>query len=110
MKKHILATLLAASTAAQASWYDGNDLHKFFNANDAVSRGFILGFVTGIASAWDNDLFCLPANVTPGQLSDVVRSRLNRIPEQRHKGAEIIVAAALVVAYPCSDKPSTKLY
>ena len=103
MKKVITAVLLAASASANATWFTGNDLHKHFSGGD-YQQGFALGLVVGVASTWDGDLFCIPKGVTPGQMQDVVRQFISAKPQDRHEGAEIIIAAALMNAYRCEKK------
>ena len=102
--KHIITTIaLLASAAANASWFTGNDLHKHMQGGE-YQKGFAVGMVVGVASAWDGDVFCIPKGVTPGQMSDVVRQFLIEKPQDRHEVAEVIIAAALMRAYRCEKK------
>jgi len=103
MKKILTIALLSVSATVNANWFTGNDLHKHLSGGD-YQRGFVLGMVVGVASAWDGDLFCIPQGVTPGQMQDVVRQFISAKPQDRHESAEMIIAAALINAYRCEKK------
>jgi hypothetical protein len=49
---------------------------------------------------------CLPSEVQASQLSDLLRQYSYAHPEQRHYPAGALLAAALVDAFPCKDKPN----
>jgi len=49
---------------------------------------------------------CLPAGVTRGQLTDVVRRYLSRNPEGRQYTASSIVWIAIREAFPCQAQPA----
>jgi hypothetical protein len=46
--------------------------------------------------------FCLPANVTVGQMQDVVENYLREHPENRHFTAASLIADALQRKFPCN--------
>ena len=45
--------------------------------------------------------FCIPQNVTTGQVKDVAVNYLRDNPETRHRDAVLLVGAALLRAWPC---------
>ena len=103
MIKHVLAAAaLAAMTTANATWFTGNDLLAHING-EPFERGGAAGFVTGVASAIDGDLACIPAEVTVSQMRDMVYRTLQNRPDIRHQAAELIVAAVLMERFPCQE-------
>ena len=109
MIKHLLAaTAIAVASTANATWFTGNDLLAHLNG-EPFERGGAAGFVTGVASAIDGDLACIPREVTVAQMRDMVHQRLRNTPSVRHEAAEIIVAAVLMTEFPCKDKKPGKM-
>jgi hypothetical protein len=109
MIKHLLAaTAVAVATAANASWFTGNDLLGHLNG-EPFERGGAAGFVTGVASAIDGDLACIPPAVTVAQMRDMVHQTLRNRPDVRHQAAEVIVAAVLMTEFPCKDNKPGKM-
>jgi hypothetical protein len=103
MIKTFLATaVLSVAAAANASWFTGNDLLGHLNG-ELFERGGAAGFVTGVASAIDGDLACIPPEVTVAQMRDMVHRQLRATPNIRHQPAEVIVAAVLMSEFPCKD-------
>jgi hypothetical protein len=108
IKQALAAITLAAFTAANASWFTGNDLLGHLNG-EPFERGGAAGFITGVASAIDGDLACIPSAVTVAQMRDMVHQALRNRPDVRHQAAEVIVAAVLMTEFPCKErKPKTK--
>ena len=104
----LAAIALALATTANASWFTGNDLLRHLNG-EPFERGGAAGFITGVASAIDGDIACIPPEVTVAQMRDMVHQQLRATPNVRHEAAEIIVAAVLMTEFPCRDrKPKTK--
>jgi hypothetical protein len=102
IKTFLAAVLLAAATAATASWFTGNDLLRHLNG-EPFERGGAAGFITGVASAIDGDIACIPPEVTVAQMRDMVHQQLRATPNVRHEAAEIIVAAVLMNEFPCKN-------
>ena len=108
IKPALAAITLAAVSTANASWFTGNDILGHLNG-EPFERGGAAGFITGVASAIDGDLACIPPEVTVSQMRDMVHQRLRNTPSVRHQPAEIIVAAVLMTEFPCKErKPKTK--
>jgi hypothetical protein len=107
---HLVASILLFASTVVADFYDGNGLKlglDTFNNPDALSSRELMqgtgavGYVAGLADAFDSVGHCLPSGVTKGQLADVVLQHLNRVPELRHHAASALVRAALARAFPC---------
>jgi hypothetical protein len=108
IKQLLAATVLTLTTAANASWFTGNDLLNHLNG-EPFERGGAAGFITGVASAIDGDIACIPPEVTVAQMRDMVHQQLRATPGVRHEAAEIIVAAVLMNQFPCRErKPKAK--
>jgi hypothetical protein len=101
--KHLLAAaVLTVASAANATWFTGNQLLGHMQG-EPFERGGAAGFVTGVASAIDGDLACIPAEVTVSQMRDMVYRTLQNRPDIRHQAAELIVAAVLMEQFPCQE-------
>ncbi len=109
----------ALSFAASGAWaYTGNDLLKDCSSDDAAERQFCFGYVLGAGDGWRGRILfektvdemgdlqfmesvCVPDNVTKGQVLDIALKHMKANPEHRHTHAAIMVATALVDAFPC---------
>jgi hypothetical protein len=102
IKSTLVAITLTLATTVNASWFTGNDLLRHLNG-EPFERGGAAGFITGVASAIDGDIACIPKEVTVAQMRDMVHQQLRNTPNVRHEAAEIIVAAVLMNEFPCKD-------
>jgi hypothetical protein len=102
MKHIITAIALAASTAASAGFFTGNDLLARMNG-DEIDVYIARGFVMGVHDAGEGHAHCTP-EVRASQISDVVKLSLQKFPERRHEPAWWFVHWALEAAYPCKKK------
>ncbi len=116
-RRLILAAVCAgvlATSAVEAGYRDGNDLHANCNQEaDAVDAGICYGYIVGFADALFDfqqtkvfiDRFqsvCLPIERIPSdQLIDVVKKYLTDHPESRHQPGTWIVFEALQQTFPC---------
>lgn len=103
--RHLLiaATMLAVSAPAQASFYDGNQVHEWCSA-DGPEIGLCSGYVAGVADTaalFDDKPFCAHTGVEVRQMRDVVVNYLDQFPEKRHYPAQALVLVALSEAFPC---------
>lgn len=74
-----------------------------------IAMQYINGVVDGIYQAEaiaQREFLCPPANVTIGQMRDVVRKHLDSYPATRHLLSGSLVYVALSSAWPCP--PATK--
>jgi hypothetical protein len=97
--------LLFASVAAHAQpssiLYSGQELYNKLS-NDRLSA---MGYIAGVADSMSGITICIPpGQVTLGQMSDMVKQTLERLPSERHLSAEIFVQATLEKRWPCSKK------
>lgn len=103
MKKLILLSMFCACADAQngSIMYSGQDLYTRITSNPALANGYI----AGVADAQSGVTICIPPNtVTLGQMSDMVKQTLERLPSERHLSADIFVQAALEQRFPCKKK------
>jgi hypothetical protein len=104
MKK--LLILAAFVTSAHAEFVDGNRLLADLKSPDAFERGIAMGYILGIADRGRSVTNCMPANVTAGQLQDMVRQHLESFPSGRHYTGDVIVSFVLGQAWPCKKGAS----
>jgi hypothetical protein len=106
MKKLLLVTaMLCTSAHAQPSsiLYSGQELYNKLN-NDRLSA---MGYIAGVADSLSGITICIPpGQVTLGQMSDMVKQSLERLPSERHLSADIFVQATLEKRWPCGKKGS----
>ena len=105
MKNTLLGLLLAAFLPAHAQpssiLYTGQDLFNRFT-ND---RPFALAYIAGVADSQSGVTICIPGGqVTLGQMGDMVRQSLERVPSERHLAADIYVQATLSNRWPCNRR------
>jgi hypothetical protein len=108
-------TLLVAGASATAVYgddetgdgiyMDGNTLFSALSGT-GVDPARAWGYIIGVSDALNKTpsvlgRFCVPANSTMGQTTDVVKKWLADHPQFRHHTAPSLVQAALVEAYPC---------
>jgi hypothetical protein len=102
MKKLIAITALMCGTA-HAEFLTGNDLLTKFNGSD-IQQMVGLGYVMGVFDATMDATHCPPANVTAGQVQDVVKNHLTATPATRHYVADVQVRYILSQTWPCKKK------
>ena len=101
----ILGTLVCSSVHAQPSsiLYSGQELYNRLN-NDRLSA---LAYIAGVADSLSGVTICIPpGQVTLGQMADMVKQSLERLPSERHLSADIFVQATLEKRWPCGKKGS----
>ena len=100
----IFAIFTLSAHAAEALRYSvsGNQLYSnCTSTNDAQAA--CMGFTTGSADQLSLDSkICASAEVTRGQIMDIVKTYLERNPELRHYPAAMLASAALRQALPCA--------
>lgn len=91
------------TTPASAYFVTGNQLLKNCEGKDMFCMGYVLGVNdTHKALSPKAPMYCLPEEVTGGQLYDVARKFIQNNPEQRHMPASFLVLRAFELAFPCS--------
>lgn len=106
--KHILTTVaLVAAGPALAEFWDGNKLYERMLGAQG-DQLIAIGYVMGVADTLRGVTICPPPTVTAGQANDVVRSFLERYPQNRHLSADVVAGNALTLAWPCARRnPAT---
>jgi hypothetical protein len=104
MKKLLLITaLLCTGAHAQQSsiLITGQELL----ARMADNRMWVFGYVAGVADSQSGVTICIPpGQVTVGQMTDMVKQSLERVPSERHLAADIYVQATLSNRWPCAKR------
>ena len=104
MKKLLLIAALTCGTAhAQPSstMYTGQDLYDRLKNSPALANGYI----AGVHDTQSGLTICIPpGRVTLGQMSDMVKQTLERLPSERHLSADIFVQVSLEERWPCAKK------
>lgn len=99
----IFSALLFGSAHAQPSsiLYTGQELLNKLK-DDRLSA---MGYIAGVADTQSGVTICIPAGrVTLGQMADMVKQTLERVPSERHLSADIFVQVALEQRWPCAKK------
>jgi hypothetical protein len=99
----IIAALMCSSAHAQQSsiLYTGQDLYTRMTSSPAL----VNGYVAGVADSQSGVTICIPPNtVTLGQMVDMVKQSLERVPSERHLAADIYVQATLSNRWPCAKR------
>jgi hypothetical protein len=104
MKKLLLiAALMCGSAHAQQSsiLITGQELL----ARMADNRMWVFGYIAGVADSQSGVTVCIPpGQVTVGQMTDMVKQSLERVPSERHLAADIYVQATLSNRWPCAKR------
>jgi hypothetical protein len=106
VKHKLLLVGLLVSCSAHAQFTTGNRLLADMQEPVGYTRGLSLGYVMGVADAGNGVTFCLPSNVSAGQINDMVRSTLIETPAVRHLHASLIIDYVLSRAWPCARRGS----
>jgi hypothetical protein len=98
----IFSVLCGGAQAQQSSiLYTGQDLHTRFSSDRATA----LAYIAGVADSQSGVTICIPpGQVTLGQMGDMVRQSLERIPSERHLAADIYVQVTLSNRWPCNNR------
>jgi hypothetical protein len=99
----LVGLVLSCSVQAQPSstLYTGQDLYTKFGS-DRLSA---LAYIAGVADSQSGVTICIPpGRVTLGQMADMVKQSLERVPSERHLSADVYVEATLSVRWPCAKK------
>ena len=99
----IIAALMCSGAQAQPSsiLYTGQELFTKFNSDRATA----LAYIAGVADSQSGVTVCIPpGQVTLGQMGDMVKQSLDRVPSERHVAADIYVQATLSNRWPCNNR------
>jgi hypothetical protein len=99
----IIAAVLCGGAHAQPSsiLYTGQELHTKFSSDRATA----LAYIAGVADSQSGVTICIPpGQVTLGQMGDMVRQSLERVPSERHLAADTYVLVTLSNRWPCARR------
>ena len=111
-----LLLLLAWVHASHVAAYSGADLESALqneenlragvklSETDLYLVGYAKGFIRATSEALGANALCLPADATVAQAEAIVLKYLKANPELWQKNAVDLVAAALIVTFPCTKK------
>lgn len=97
-----VAAFVAMTTAANAAFMDGHELHNQCQNNPSGATGFIIGVSDAVEMMHPEWRLCMPENVTGGQISDLVCNITRDHPEIRHLTANHITVGAISNAWGCA--------
>jgi hypothetical protein len=100
--KKLIAILLCTPSLALAEFYSGNILLSKMQSTSSIDRSVAIGYVVGVYDTMKDVAFCPPANVTVGQIHDMVKQALEQIPSIRNNTGDIIVQGVLGAEWPCN--------
>jgi hypothetical protein len=105
MKKLLILAAWAAVLPAQAQPSSILITGQELLARMADNRMWVFGYVAGVADSQSGVTICIPpGQVTVGQMTDMVKQSLERVPSERHLAADIYVQATLSNRWPCNNK------
>lgn len=104
MKKIIFTMLALFTGSAHADFYTGNKLKSLCNSQNYVESSVCIGYTVGITDSFSGYLFCPPAEVTAGQLVEMVKKYMNENPAKLHEPSSSIVVDAIKKDFPCKKK------
>jgi hypothetical protein len=98
--KKLLVSLLFVPAVANAEFMSGNQLLSDMNGT-SMNQMLALGYIMGVADTFNTITVCPPANVTAGQVQDIVRQHLEANPSKRHFTADSLIKNKLEEIWPC---------
>lgn len=102
MKKLLVALAITCCGGAHAEFWDGNELFARMTEDGTFyKKGTAMGYVLGVYDALQGITHCPPGNVSAGQVYDMVKLHLEKIPAARHLPASSHVEYVLTKAWPC---------
>jgi hypothetical protein len=99
----LIGLVVSCSAHAQPSstLYSGQELLNRFSSDRVTA----LAYIAGVADAMSGVAICIPpGQVTLGQMGDMVKQSLERVPSERHLSADIYVQATLSNRWPCNSR------
>jgi hypothetical protein len=99
--KWAAAAAIVVACNAHAEFYSGNELLAKMESDHIVDRSMALGYVIGVSDTGDGVTHCPPANITTGQVRDLVKGHLTRNPGSRHYSADSLITNLLRTTWPC---------
>lgn len=102
-----VAVIVAAMAPAPAGAFQtGNSLHGDCLDQPAGPTGACVAYLAGVIDGmwWGKpNTICFPDGVTQGQAAAVIVKYMRENPERMHLSAPVLVADALMPAFPCPN-------
>jgi len=105
--KRLILSLALVCAGAHAEFKDGNKLYDQMTSGVNSDWFNAIGYITGVADAGRGSISCPPANLTAGQLFDMVKQQMANLPGGRHYSADVIINVIMMQAWPCPKKGPT---
>lgn len=102
--KKLLVSLLFVPAMAQAEFITGNQLLSDIQSNEPVRRGFVMGYIAGVADANNSITWCPPGGINLGQLRDMVEQYLIANASLRNLSADVLIGDMLNRRWPCKNQ------
>jgi hypothetical protein len=99
----LVGLLVSCSIHAQqhSILYTGQELYTRFTSDRVTA----LAYIAGVADSQAGVTICIPpGQVTLGQMGDMVRQSLERVPSERHLAADVYVQVTLSNRWPCANR------
>jgi len=104
MKTAFMLIGLVLSCSAHAQFKTGNKLYEQITSSSQMDQMNAIGYVTGVADTLQLALVCAPASINAGQLLDMTKQYLERVPARRHLAADSLILEVLRAAWPCKER------
>lgn len=105
MKRFLILAACCAVLPAVAQFKDGNMLLRQIGGDFGEQMNAI-GYVSGVADALQGAVICAPSTVTAGQVLDMTKLYLERVPARRHLAADVLISEVLRATWPCARRGS----
>lgn len=102
MRRALILALLLAGTA-HAEFKDGNRLYSDLTG-DIYDKMHGMGYIVGVYDMGRNVIHCGPANVTAGQINDMIKNYLENVPLDRSLTGDTVVNKVLRAVWPCAKR------
>lgn len=103
------AALVATGVQAQqhSTYLSGQELYRRLTGNEGQLL-MAYGYIAGVNDSRAGATVCIPPGiVTLGQMADMVKQTLERVPSERHQSADVFVEATLSNRWPCAKRGSS---
>ena len=107
MKKFIVG-LLFIPVMASAEFVNGNDLLKELQSSDPIRRGFVMGYIAGVADANNSITWCPPGGINLGQLRDMIEQYLVANASIRNLSGDVLIGDMLNRRWPCKREGQSR--
>lgn len=110
MKKYLIG--LSISLFALVSNAQFVNSGKLVEDNQHSTHGemFAIGYILGVVDSYDGTAFCIPAQMTAGNLKEIIIEALEKNPHVNKKSAADMIFKGFSAAFPCqSSKAGSKL-